>query len=335
MKLTTILPAIYGLALFSLVRLANDIPLGSNYLEHSSLFITIEIVGVIVGCYLSFSLFGRWINFSRKRMIGAYVEYGAVVVFSSMLAFVVMLMSHGGVTNNGSDIVIPLIVVALMSVGLYSGMKSSSLSRLYDEQRLRNEIMRNERMQSELQSLKAQYHPHFLFNMLNTIYFTIDEGNEKARDTVEHLANLLRRQLYDSDEKTGIDREISVVRSYVALAAMRFGDRLSMEMNIDPELGDEQIYPHLFLPLVENAFKHCGGDNAISIDIRSTYDGVMLTVINSTAADSGAGHNGTGLKNLKRRLELLYPRKSHELVIKREAGRFMVTLILKLWIKRQ
>ncbi|MDE6457830.1 MAG: histidine kinase, partial [Muribaculum sp.] len=177
----------------------------------------------------------------------------------------------------------------------------------------------------------AQYHPHFLFNMLNTIYFTIDESNERARDSVEHPANLLRGQLYDGDEKIEIDREISAVRSYVALAGMRFGDKLSLKMNVDSCLTGVTVYPHLFLPLIENAFKHCGGDNSIAVDICVIGGGeVSLTVLNSVGGESHERDGGVGLKNLRRRLDLLYPGSRHKLEIERGDKTFMVTLRLKI-----
>ncbi|MDE6190651.1 MAG: histidine kinase [Muribaculum sp.] len=331
MKLNTIIPVIYGMALFAVIRLANDMMVGDNYLKHSATFIFIELAGVFIGCYVSFFLFVRFIKYSCDRGVAVWKESVAVLLYSLIVTFSLILTTHDFDADFLRDIIIPMTVVPLMSLWLYSNMKSSYLSTLYDEQRLKNEMMKSERMQSELQMLRAQYHPHFLFNMLNTIYFTIDESNERARDSVEHLANLLRGQLYDGDEKIEIDREISAVRSYVALAGMRFGDKLSLKMNVDPCLTGVTVYPHLFLPLIENAFKHCGGDNSIAVDICAIGGGeVSLTVLNSVGGESHERDGGVGLKNLRRRLDLLYPGSRHKLEIERGDKTFMVTLRLKI-----
>ncbi len=331
MKLNTIIPVIYGMALFAVIRLANDIMVGGNYLKHSATFIFIELAGVFIGCYVSFFLFVRFIKYSCDRGVAVWKESVAVLLYSLIVTFSLILTTHDFDADFLRDIIIPMTVVPLMSLWLYSNMKSSYLSTLYDEQRLKNEMMKGERMQSELQMLRAQYHPHFLFNMLNTIYFTIDESNERARDSVEHLANLLRGQLYDGDEKIEIDREISAVRSYVALAGMRFGDKLSLKMNVDSCLTGVTVYPHLFLPLIENAFKHCGGDNSIAVDICAIGGGeVSLTVSNSVGGESHERGGGVGLKNLRRRLDLLYPGSRHKLEIERGDKTFMVTLRLKI-----
>ena len=331
MKLNTIIPVIYGMALFAVIRLANDMMVGDNYLKHSATFIFIELAGVFIGCYVSFFLFVRFIKYSCDRGVAVWKESVAVLLYSLIATFSLILTTHDFDADFLRDIIIPMTVVPLMSLWLYSNMKSSYLSALYDEQRLKNEKMKSERMQSELQMLRAQYHPHFLFNMLNTIYFTIDESNERARDSVEHPANLLRGQLYDGDEKIEIDREISAVRSYVALAGMRFGDKLSLKMNVDSCLTGVTVYPHLFLPLIENAFKHCGGDNSIAVDICVIGGGeVSLTVLNSVGGESHERDGGVGLKNLRRRLDLLYPGSRHKLEIERGDKTFMVTLRLKI-----
>lgn len=330
MKLNSILPILYAAALFTVIRVANDIPIDSNYLSHSPLFIAIELTGLIVGCYVSFFFFRKLIRYSVVHCVPPLIEYACVAVFPLLLALLVIFLSHGGDVGLLRDVVIPVVVVSLMSLWLYSGMKSGFLARSVDEQRLKNEIMRNEYMQAELQLLRAQYHPHFLFNMLNAIYFTIDEDNVKARETVEHLANLLRGQLYTGDEKIKIRREVEAMKSYVALQKVRFGDSISVYMDIDSSLGEEMIYPHLFMPLIENAFKHCGGDSFVSFTLSREPAGIVFRVVNSTGEIKGNSDGGKGLDNLRRRLELLYPGDCHRFVAVPNGKIFTAELMLRL-----
>lgn len=104
-----------------------------------------------------------------------------------------------------------------------------------------------------------QYHPHFLFNALNTIYFLIDEENEEAIEAVELLSDLLRYQLYDINMKVTIEEEIDYLRTYIQFQRLRMTKRLQFEESFNPELTGQKIHPLLFLPLLENAFKYIGG----------------------------------------------------------------------------
>ena len=104
-----------------------------------------------------------------------------------------------------------------------------------------------------------------MFNALNTVYFQIDESNKAPRRTLEMISELLRYQLYGGNQKVSILQEIDYLKTYIALRKLRMSERLRLRVEFPPELNELNIYPLLFLPLVENAFKYVGGDYQLDI----------------------------------------------------------------------
>lgn len=292
-------PLLFAVILFLMIRLTNDVPTRSHYFSHTWSFIAIEMAGVIAGCFLCEYLARKWISFSLRHNIGPLLEYGVVILLPAGICVTVMAMSHGvSLASELPDIVIPIVITALMSIWMYLTLKSQLLNKLYVESRLK--------------LLRAQFHPHFLFNLLNTIYFSIDDGNEKARDSVENLSILLRSQLYESDDTVPVEREVSALNSYIELCRMRFGESMEIESTIDIKDEREEIYPHLLLPLVENAVKHSGGKpRRVSIALVQDKNIIELTVKNTVSIlrTDPAEDSGIGLANLRNMLQLLYHSK--------------------------
>lgn len=152
------------------------------------------------------------------------------------------------------------------------------------EQQLYIEKIANDQLQAELRFLKAQYHPHFLFNALNTVYFQMDEDTAQAKLTVEKLSELLRYQLYDQYQPVPISRELAYLTSYIDLQKMRMNDNLSLYVYFDKNLGEQLIYPLLILPLVENTFKYAGGEYWIKIEARLKNTTLQFDISNATPA---------------------------------------------------
>lgn len=320
MRKNVFLPLLFAAILFLMIRMTNDLPTRSHYLSHSWRFIAIELAGVVAGSFVYDYIARKWIDFTVKRNIGMFMEYGVIILVPTTMCIAVMAMSHDvSLSKELPDLVIPIVITVLMSIWLYLTMKSQSLNRLYTESRLK--------------LLRAQFHPHFLFNMLNTIYFSIDEENVKARDTVENLSNLLRSQLYEGDIKVTIEREVSALNSYLELCRMRFGESIEITSTIDLRSGSDEIHPHLLLPLVENAVKHSGGNpRRVTVRLMQDKDSIELFVENTVSLHK-AGTNdesGLGLANLKIMLQLLYPNK-YELMTEKSDNHFKA--YLKLVIK--
>ncbi|MEO7049402.1 MAG: histidine kinase [Ferruginibacter sp.] len=177
-----------------------------------------------------------------------------------------------------------------------------------------------EKMITELNFLRSQINPHFLFNILNTIYFQIDKSNIPARLSVEKFSEMLRYQLYDCNtDKIEIKKEIDYINSYVAMQSQRMEKGTDISFQQNENLQGFTIAPFMLLTLVENAFKHISHfknpqDNKIHINIIRDADLLIVKASNTYEKAEKVVHvqqsGGLGLQNLRRRLELLYPGKA-------------------------
>ena len=168
--------------------------------------------------------------------------------------------------------------------------------------------------EAELQNLKSQLNPHFLFNTLNNIYSLIAFSPEKAQKAVHDLSRLLRYVLYDSNQpEVPLEKELDFIRNYVELMRIRLPQHVELETNIAEANPGSSIAPLLFISLIENAFKH-GVSNSkpsfIHIDIHQDHGRIVCDISNSYFPkdnNQDKSGSGIGLQNLRRRLELLYP----------------------------
>lgn len=215
----------------------------------------------------------------------------------------------------------------------YLMVRNGILSKNYIEQSLQLEKIKVNQLEAELKFLKSQYHPHFLFNALNTIYFQLDEKNNKeAKHSIEQLSDLLRYQLYDINQEVTIDQEINYLKSYIAFQQLRTSERLVLDLYFDPDLKEQKIHPLLFQPLIENAFKHVRGEYRISLEMRLKGNQIQSEIKNSISQSqniSNKKNEGIGLENLKRRLDLLYTNK-YNLEIRHTESMFVVRLNLNI-----
>ena len=171
-----------------------------------------------------------------------------------------------------------------------------------------------------------------MFNALNTVYFQIDESNKAPRRTLEMISELLRYQLYGGNQKVSILQEIDYLKTYIALRKLRMSERLRLRVEFPPELNELNIYPLLFLPLVENAFKYVGGDYQLDIIMKWENNRISLFIRNSIPELSSVDERqrkGIGLVNLRRRLSLLYPNK-HRLETRKEETEFVAELMIEI-----
>ncbi|MDV7188322.1 histidine kinase [Lutibacter sp. TH_r2] len=173
----------------------------------------------------------------------------------------------------------------------------------------------NFKLQSELQHLHYQLQPHFFFNSLNNIYSMVDVSPEQAKSSIHSLSKLMRYMLYETNmELVSLSKEIDFMKKYIALMKLRVSDKTTVNFNFPSEETGIKIAPLLFISLIENAFKHgVSASEKSSINIQMNCKGktVLFTVENDNfpkKTDDKSG-SGIGLKNLEKRLELLYPNK--------------------------
>ncbi|BAO77692.1 sensor histidine kinase [Winogradskyella sp. PG-2] len=173
----------------------------------------------------------------------------------------------------------------------------------------RNNQLLLENQQMELDLLRSQTNPHFLFNTLNNIYALVNTNSEKALGAIEKLSLLLRYSLYKTKTVVPLEDEISQIRNFIDLESIRHKEPPHIEFNIEGITKNIKVPQFLLLPFVENAFKH-GSLHSISqpIIIDITVDGTCLNykVINEIEKKKKDKVGGLGLDNLKKRLELLF-----------------------------
>jgi len=213
---------------------------------------------------------------------------------------------------------------------------STALSaRMYFRQQtlLRNEArLRAEKSEAELQALKAQLQPHFLFNTINNLYALARVKSDRTAPVALKLAQLLRYVLYESQKPSvPLRQEVQLLRDYVELEKIRFDDdRLVVHWQAELDDPAQDIAPLLLLPLVENAFKHGASEqrDAARVAISIVLNNKVLAVkIENSKSPETSGHTppGIGLQNLRQRLALLYPER-HSLEIEDGAGVFVARL---------
>lgn len=270
-------------------------------------------------------------------------------VYMFVLAFVVlMLVITVGMYGAISWIIGP---ITAFGVDMWPFMGTLALSNIFMTavlisvkgflDYLRNvryqEQKEKQRLESELQYLKSQVNPHFLFNTINSVYVLIKQDPEKASDTLIKLSDLLRTQLYDfGAEKIRIEQEIEYLENYIELERLRKGKKLLFEMKKDNDLNGFYIAPLMLLPFLENCFKHVSSgeaeDRKIRISLKRNQIRFFAEFFNtkdSSGAFKSLAPGGIGLKNIRRRLELLYS-GAYTLDINDQPDSFTVNLSLKI-----
>jgi len=191
-----------------------------------------------------------------------------------------------------------------------------------------------EKLQAELSYLKAQINPHFLFNILNSIYSLTIEKSDKAPDAVIKLSEMMRYVLDESGrDLVTLQKELNYIRNYIALQESRFGSTIRLDYHIDAPIP-KKIAPLILIPFIENAFKHGvnseeDSDIRIRIEIKSNELHLEVTNKKVPVLPSLEKHSGLGIANTKVRLQLLYP-NDHTLEIQDNKDDFRVFVTLRL-----
>lgn len=191
-----------------------------------------------------------------------------------------------------------------------------------------------EKMTAELQLLKAQVHPHFLFNTLNNIYSFSLENSPKTPGMILKLSSLLSYMLYDcNSEEVRLEKEIEIMKNYIDLEKERYGNKIEISWSVEGDSRDKFIAPLLMLPFLENAFKHGASEQIekpwMGVDISVKHNILRCKIANSKNEFVSNSTNGIGIKNVKKRLGFIYPNR-HELKISDEEDFFVVSMVVRL-----
>jgi sensor histidine kinase YesM len=204
-----------------------------------------------------------------------------------------------------------------MTPGIFILMASASVGIFRENFRLEKlrKVKETEYLRTELSFLRGQVNPHFMLNVLNSMALLARRKSDLLEPVLLELARLMNYMLYDAgNQKISLEDEISYLRAYIDLQLLRFGDDVRVCFNVPEQVPPRHIEPMLFIPLVENAFKHgiglvtdpiitigihANGDNRVSIIVENKYNPLVRYQENRT--------QGIGLTNLRKRLELVYP----------------------------
>ena len=221
-----------------------------------------------------------------------------------------------------------LVVIIVSAFKLLKlNLKQSKTNAVLEAKFLESQLKLKEQ---ELKYLKMQIHPHFLFNTLNTMYGFALKKAEETPEMILKLSNLLDYLLYQVDKPfVSLDDEIHLIEDYISLEEMRFNDTLKVNFNKHISIPNIEVSPMLFIPFVENSFKHgsiVNGLLQIHISIKANADSIDFSIRNSHSKDAHT-NEGIGLDNIKKRLELLYP-KRYTLDVTEDESNFKVRLQL-------
>ncbi len=203
-----------------------------------------------------------------------------------------------------------------------------------------NELLRlqKEKLQLELNALKAQIHPHFLFNTLNNLYSLTLKNSDKASEIVLKLSDIMRYVLYQANEdKVPLQKELDFVDNFMELQRIRYNDKYEITLSSNGKTTDLQVAPLLFIDFIENAFKHGlekrFNDGFVRVFISIKNSKLEFKVINSNSQGEELVperiSQGIGLSNARKRLAIIYPGK-HDLTIQEHGETYEINLKLEL-----
>jgi sensor histidine kinase YesM len=203
----------------------------------------------------------------------------------------------------------------------------------YDEIQKRAQL-EEEKLRSELMLLKAQVNPHFLFNTLNNIDSLIASNQAKASESLIKLSGLMRYVIYEAvNETVPLEKEIEYLKAYIDLQSLRYADNSAIRLEITGNAGNITIAPMLFIPFIENSFKHSGAAGirqGLIIKLIIKEKEIEFFCQNHIAlSEKPIEKGGFGLQNIQKRLTLQYPDK-HELTIDQTKDRYLVLLKIKM-----
>ena len=224
-------------------------------------------------------------------------------------------------------------VVAAVTLGM-----SIKLTKNWIQAKQRQQALEKEKLETELTFLKNQFNPHFLFNTINSIFFLIHKNPDQASDSLAKFSELLRYQLYEcNDLQIPLTSEVTYIENFVGLEKLRQNDNVSVSLQLNqPSSGPLGIAPFVLMTFVENACKHVSKhadkDNWIRINLDLNQRELDFSIANSASgeiASEAVHYSGIGLKNVRRRLDLIYPGQ-YDLDIQNGSDCFDVRLRLHL-----
>lgn len=233
--------------------------------------------------------------------------------------------------------VVPVIFMEIIFVAVSTALHFLRENYQLREAALNHKAMESSKLKAELDSLKSQINPHFLFNSLNNIYSHSLLESKKTPDLILKLSGLLNYIIYEcQDEFVPVEKELEFLKNYIDLEQIRIDESIQVNLNIDVVDPMVRIAPLLFVPLIENAFKHGVNISAeapfiqvnLSLDEKHTLHFCCQNLKDSFPGEEKHS-GGIGLENVRKRLELIYPGK-HQFILEENEEKYSVFVHLDL-----
>lgn len=266
-------------------------------------------------------------NFSTKQIIGYFLI--AIASFPFIYSLIAIISDTERESVVFLENVHPYLAIVIFSfyVLLFVYGIFWALRKVYNIFAIRNETSKN-----ELKHLQSQVNPHFFFNVLNNLYGLVEKDSAKAQELIIKLSDMMRYSIYEGqNEQVSIAAEKAYLDNYIDLHRMRYVKKIDINFETNIEKEELQIMPLMFIILMENAFKHgvekLRFDAFVHIKLTSTDNSLYFEVKNNMDPEEKVTKNGLGLKNLRRRLELVYPKK-HNLNVSQEGDIYIAQLTI-------
>lgn len=295
-------------------------------LDKSLLIVLSVFLPAVPSVYLHLLAFDNWF---RTKKYGLYVLSIASIVmfFGWLIEFLARELVYYAEPDAYISGHLSLVAFMVVSTGfrfLFEGLEAKSkLAEIEAKQ-----------AKAELESLKSQVNPHFLFNSLNNIYGLLMEDVDKAGNSLLTLSSLLRYLIYASQKtQISLEEEVNFLDDYMAMERLRLGNKCKLSFEKEGDVSGKSLSPFLLIPFMENAFKHGSfatvGESYIHVKLKVEESRLSFIVDNSVKPKTKRESGGVGIANVKRRLELLLP-EQHRLQVEPTDTRFYVKLELDL-----
>ena len=290
------------------------------------------IVAIITVYTFNYHLIPNILLKNKKRKFFAFAFVTIVMFFYIQLLLTLLLVVKQ--LSDGYHLFPEMLDIVMLFFNLFFVVFIAIAIKFYkrwNEKDFQEQKVQKEKVEAELQMLKTQINPHFLFNTLNSIYVLAMKQSEQTANTVMKLSDILDYILYRIDTpKIAISNEIKIIENYIELEKIRFSNRIDINFTTDLKSQGIQIPPMLIIPFIENAFKHGVAKSIekswIKISLKETDGALNILVANSkTQSKVEDKTGGIGLMNVKKRLSLLYKEK-YELNIFEEQMQYTVSL---------
>jgi sensor histidine kinase YesM len=341
--------------LFMAVLYAYFVPVPEDYNGYLNYQLPVSLVNALLympaHIFLTYSLI--YFIIPRHLVKGKYILSAVLVIIAFILTAAFSNIIYSGLVSRVDHFLFPKMkdmYVAHrgnMYITLLAGLRGGitvggigaaiKLMKYFYFKEQRNLQLQKENMESQLQVLKAQIHPHFLFNTMNNIYSYTQNTSPEASRMIMGLSDILRYMLYDCNQPlVSLAKELKMLEEFIDLEKVRYGNSLELHIDLPQNTQIFFIAPLLMIPFVENCFKHGTSDILdqpwMNLNISMNDNEMKMIVMNGKPPGVSRQSDldgGIGISNVRKRLELLYPGK-HELIIKEEEEVFIVNLKLSL-----